>query len=101
MNKHVEQILQFSIILACFIVLTSEWFARPSTAQIQCNGLPRIKTNNDPQPNFRLSANSWLPGTSVASKRQINVVIYDTTPADAAKMDAGIGPGMILAIARM
>lgn len=91
MNKHVERVLQLSIILACFIVLTARWIATSSTAQtLQCNGEPTIKTNTHSNPYFWLKANSWLPGTSAISKRQINVVIYDTPPDHAAQMNEGI-----------
>lgn len=90
MNKHAERILQFSIILACFIVLTSRWIATPSTAQIQCNGEPPIRNNIYPNSYYSLKGNSWLPGASAINKRQITVVIYDTNPTQAQQMNEGI-----------
>lgn len=45
MKKHVERILQFSIVLACFIVLAARWIATPSIAQTECNNLPPIRNN--------------------------------------------------------
>lgn len=89
MNKHIERILQFSVILACFIILTARWNATPSTAQTQCNNQPLIRNNNDPGSYYALKANSWLPGTA-GNKRQITVVIYDTEPTQAQQMNEGI-----------
>ncbi len=90
MNNRAERILQLSVVLACFIVLTAKWTVIPSTAQIVCNGQPPIKDNIDPWSYFALKANSWPPGTSAVSKRQITVVIYDTTTTQAGQMNEGI-----------
>lgn len=90
MKSRLELFLQLLIIAACLVILSSTWNTQPLSAQIQCNGQPPIKTNDDPNPWFQLRANMWLPGVSPTNKRQVTVIIFDTTPENAAQIEEGI-----------
>lgn len=80
MKKTLELVLQLSIIVICLIVVGDKWSSSKLSAQTtSCNNQPPIHTNDGPQPYFWLKANAWLRGTSTANKRQITVVIHDTT----------------------
>jgi hypothetical protein len=89
MFNHAERILQLSIIFSCFLILISQRTI-PSTAQVECYNQPPIRGNLYPSVYDRLKANSWLPGTSAISKRQISVVVYDSSSNEYTKMNEGV-----------
>jgi hypothetical protein len=84
MKKYAERLLQVLIILACVTLLGYRWFPTSSSAQISCNGHPPIRSNSNPNPYFRLSANTWINGTQVA------VTIFDSPPAEFSAINEGI-----------
>lgn len=90
MTKYVEKIIQAIIILACFVVIISRFVIGSTNAQVGCGGQPPIRDNSIPGSYYSLKGNSWLPGTSSVSKRQIDFVIYDTTDSQAGYIESGV-----------